>query len=115
MHASMRQSVVALWLVILSSVSLAQEPVRGILVWTPDRQTLTACDTGKVYWVRILASNPYHNLSVRVEKLSRKNDADIIAELRGDITAAKPSAASAYNVDAKLIVTGIVSVAHGEC
>jgi hypothetical protein len=42
--------------------------VRGELVWTNEKQTVTECKTGRVYWVRILASNPYFLFSKKVEE-----------------------------------------------
>lgn len=111
----MRQLIIAVWLAIISSVSAAQEPIRGLLIWTADRQTLTACDTGKVYWIRVLASNPHHNLSVAVNDLSMKKHGNIVAQMHGDIIEGKPSSGPAYNVDATLMVSGIDAVAHGDC
>jgi hypothetical protein len=86
-----------------------------LLIWGADTQTLTICDTEEVYWVRVLASNPFHLLSVKVEELSRKNSGEIIAEFRGDIIQGKPSTGPAYYVDGSLIVSEIISVVHGEC
>ena len=87
----MRQSIVGLFLVMISSASFAQEHLRGLLIWSADTQTLITCDTEEVYWVRVLASNPFHLLSVKVEELSMKNGGEIIAEFRGDIIQGKPS------------------------
>ena len=111
----MRQSIVALFLVMISSASSAQENVRGLLIWSADTQTLNVCDIEEVYWVRVLASNPFHLLSVEVEELSKKNGGEIIAEFRGDIIQGKPSTGPAYYVDGSLIVSEIISVVHGEC
>ena len=111
----MRQSIVALFTMMISSTSLAQEHVRGLLIWSADTQSLTVCDTEEVYWVRVLAANPFHLLSVKVEELSTKNDGRIIAEFRGDIIPGKPSAGPAYFVDGTLVVSEMISVAHGEC
>ncbi len=111
----MRQSIVALLMMMISSASFAQEHVRGLLNWSADTQTLTICNTEEVYWVRVLASNPFHFLSVKVEELSRNNGGEIIAEFRGDIIQGKPSTGPVYYVDGSLIVSEIISVAHGEC
>lgn len=111
----MRQSIVALFMMMISSASFAQEHVRGLLNWSADTQTLTICNTEEVYWVRVLASNPFHFLSVKVEELSRQNGGEIIAEFRGEIIQGKSSAGPAYYVDSSLIVREIISVGHGEC
>ncbi len=111
----MRQSIVALFIVMISSASFAQEHLRGLLIWNADTQTLTVCDTEEIYWVRVLASNPFHFLSVKVEELSRTKGGEIIAEFRGNIIQGKPSTEPAYNVDGSLRVGEIISVAHGEC
>ncbi len=111
----MRQSIVALFTMMISSTSFAQEHVRGWLIWSADMQTLTVCDTEEVYWVRVLAANPFHLLSVKVEELSRPNGGEIVAEFRGDIIPGKPSAGPTYFVDGTLMVSEMISVAHGEC
>ena len=86
--------------------------VRGELVWTSDTQTLKVCDTGRLYWVRVLASNPWFHLTKKVESVG---PATIIAELRGEMVLGQPSSGPLYRVDGTLTVSAIASVASGSC
>ncbi len=88
--------------------------VRGAVIWTNEKQTVTECKTGRVYWLRILASNPHFLFSKKVEKMGSK-DANIIAEFRGEISSGVPSLGPLYPVDGTLNVHQVISVQQGNC
>jgi hypothetical protein len=88
--------------------------VRGALQWTKERQTITDCVSGRVYWVRVLASNPNFLLSQKVDELRLINE-NIIAELGGEVTVGAPSNGPKYHVDGTLNVSQIISVENGVC
>lgn len=89
--------------------------VRGALVWAADKQTLTECNSGRVYWVRVLAANPHFHLSKKVEKLNSTGTGIIVAEFRGEVTTGKPSFGPSYPVDGTLNVDQVISVEKGSC
>lgn len=89
--------------------------VRGSLIWTSERQIITDCASGRVHWVRVLASNPHFLLTKRVEEFALDGERDIIAEFRGDAQTGRPSFGPAYPVDGTLNVREIVSIEKGTC
>jgi hypothetical protein len=88
--------------------------VRGAVIWTNERQTVTECKTGRVYWLRILASNPHVIFSKKVEELSSK-DAKITAVFQGEISPGVPSLGPLYPVDGTLNVYQVISIQQGTC
>ncbi len=89
--------------------------VRGELIWTNEKQTVTECKTGRVYWVRVLASNPHFIFSKKVEELTSRGTKNILAEFRGEINSGVPSVGPRYPVDGTLNVHQIMSVEKGSC
>lgn len=89
--------------------------VRGTLIWTNEKQTVTECKTGHVYWVRVLASNPHFLFSKKVEELTANGAKNIVAEFRGEISLGLPSAGPRYAVDGTLNVYQVISVEKGSC
>jgi len=89
--------------------------VRGELVWMNEKKTVTECKTGRVYWIRVLASNPHFLFSRKVEELTSKGAKNIIAEFRGELSQGKTSTGARYPVDGTLNVHQIVSVENGNC
>lgn len=89
--------------------------VRGALIWTNEKQTVTECKTGRVYWVRVLASNPHFLLSKKVEGLTSKGAKKILAEFRGEISSRVSSVGPRYPVDGTLNVLQVISVEKGSC
>lgn len=87
--------------------------VRGELVWSSDRQTLTSCEDDRVYWVRVLASNPHDALARRVEALSAEHTS-ILADLEGEIGPV-PSRGPSYPVDLVLQVRQTHAIDPGAC
>jgi hypothetical protein len=88
--------------------------IRGSLQWSNERQTLTDCVTGQVYWVRVLASNPNYLLSKKVEELELVSK-NIIAEFKGEVTTGSISNGPKYHVDGTLNVSQIISMENGVC
>jgi hypothetical protein len=89
--------------------------VRGALIWRDDKQAITECKTGRVYWVRVLASNPHFLLSQRIKELTSEGAESIIAELRGEMSAGAPSLGPGYAVDGTLKMNQVISVERGSC
>lgn len=89
--------------------------IKGILVWSPDKQTITKCSSNHVYQVRVLASNPFYHLTKKVEKLGLEGAGKIIAEFRGELATDTDSVKLQYPVDGMLYVHEIISVKEGEC
>jgi hypothetical protein len=89
--------------------------VQGALIWTDEKQTITDCKSRRVYWVRVLASNPNFLLTKKVDELTSKGAENIVAELRGEVKTGIPSAGPRYPVDGTLNVHQIISVARGSC
>lgn len=89
--------------------------IRGVLQWSKERQTITECKSGRIYWVRVLASNPHFLLTKKVEEISSKGEAKIIAEFSGEIQNVKPSSGPDYSVDGTLVVNKVFSVKLGDC
>lgn len=89
--------------------------VRGELIWTNEKQTITECKTGRVYWVRVLASNPHFLFSKKVEELTSKGAKSITAEFRGKLNQGKTSTGPRYPIDGTLNVHQVVSVENGAC
>ena len=103
-------------LVVLCVVSCSEPEivrVRGELVFDDKRQTLTACDGGRVYWVRVLASVPHHKMRERVDAIT-KQGGTVIAELEGE-TEAISSRGPSYPVDAVLRVRLTHGLNKGAC
>ena len=90
--------------------------VAGVLQFNAERQTLTECGTGTIYWVRVLASNPHFSLAQRVEELSSAlaPGQSIMADLEGEVSIS-PSGSPAYPIDKVLTVTAFHSVVPGQC
>lgn len=109
--------LVAVFISLAASITQAGQDahVRGTLVWTNEKQTVTECKSGRIYWVRVLASNPYHLLTKKVEKLTSKGAESIASEFRGEVTMGKPSSGPRYPVDGTLNVHQIISIARGSC
>lgn len=89
--------------------------VRGELIWTNEKQTVTECKTGRVYWVRVLAANPHFLFSKKVEELTSKGAKNLVAEFRGDVSPGVPSVGPRYPVDGTLNVRQVISVEKGNC
>lgn len=89
--------------------------VRGTLVWNDKEQTITDCQSRRVYWVRVLASNPNFMLTRKVDDLMAKGANSVIAELRGEASRGASSVGPGHRVDGTLDVREIVSVARGSC
>jgi hypothetical protein len=89
--------------------------VRGAVIWTNEKQTVTECKTGRVYWIRVLASNPHFLFSKKVDELNSAGAENIIAEFRGEISLGMPSLGPRYPVDGTLNVHKIISVESGRC
>ncbi|MDH5513249.1 MAG: hypothetical protein OEY27_08580 [Gammaproteobacteria bacterium] len=77
--------------------------------------TVTECNTGRIYSVRILASNPYFHFSKRVEELTSKGAKSIVAEFRGEVSQGKTSTDPGNRVDGTLNVHQVVYVENGRC
>ncbi len=101
-------------ILLFSSLSYAGDEVeiKGILEWSSEKQTLKDCETGRIYWVRVLASNPYAHLSNRVDELKKQNQS-IIAKFSGEVKMGQPSSGPQYHVDGILYVHQIISVESG--
>jgi hypothetical protein len=113
---SLRIAAAALLFLVALSVHAGEvRYIRGSLTWTNERQTVTDCESGRVYWVRVLASNPHFLLTKRVEALVSKGERNIIAEFRGDVQPGRPSFGPLYPVDGTLNVRDIVSIEKGTC
>lgn len=104
-----------LFLAALGAQACEVTRIRGSLIWTHEQQTITECGTGRVYWVRVLASNPHFALTKRVEELVSKGERALIAEFRVDVQTGRPSLGPSYPVDGTLNVRDIVSVEKGVC
>jgi len=91
------------------------ERVRGELVFTIDRQTLTECGSGRVYLVGTHTSSAFVRLAGRVNEVSRNSsdDATLIADLEGPVGG--PPSSAAYPVHGTLEVFVIHSVEVGTC
>ena len=89
--------------------------VRGAVIWTDEKQTVTEWRTGRVYWLRVLASNPYFLFSKKVDELNSAGAGTIIAEFSGEISPGMPSLGPRYPVDGTLNVHTILSVEKGSC
>jgi len=87
--------------------------LQGELVFSSERQTLTTCEDERVYWVRVLAANPYHAMRERADELSLTHGS-ILAELEGEVDAVS-SGGPGYPVDAVLRVRRTHSVQAGSC
>ena len=115
-QTSLRIFAAIIFSVTTSIVQAGQEAqIRGVLVWTKEKQTMTDCKSGRVYWVRVLASNPYFLLTKKVEELTLKSTENIVSEFRGEINLGIPSSGPRYPVDGTLNVHQIISVTHGSC
>ena len=113
---STRNLVVIFFLLSGSIAQASQEAhVRGVLVWTAEKQVVTECKSGRVYWVRVLVSNPHFLLTEKVDELTSKGHGNIIAEFRGEMKMGIPSVGPKYPVDGTLNVYQIISVAQGSC
>lgn len=113
----MRQRIIAtIFFALAAHTAQASQDVfvRGEVVWTNEKETVTECKTGRVYWVRILASNPYFLFSKKVEELTAKGK-NIIAEFRGELSQGKTSTGPRYPIDGTLNVYQVVSVENGHC
>ena len=114
----MKRQVVALLISILGACAIPlseHQGVRGELTWNAERQTIKDCKSGRVYWVRVLASNPHAHLSKIVEELSKKTGQDIVAEMSGELILGQPSFGPGYPVDGELKVHRVVLVGPGIC
>ena len=89
--------------------------VRGAVIWTNEKQTVTDCKTGRVYWIRVLATNPHVLFSQKVDELNSNSAQNIIAEFEGEISLGMPSLGPQYPVDGILNVHKIISVEKGSC
>jgi hypothetical protein len=90
--------------------------IRGSLIWTNERQTVIDCVSGRVCWVRVLASNPhFFLLTKRVEDIVSKGERGILAEFRGNVQSGRPSFGPSYPLDGTLTVRDIVSIVPGGC
>jgi hypothetical protein len=112
-----RRLLAAIVFCFIAPVALSGEDVhvRGALVWTDEKQTITDCTSGRVYWVRVLASNPHFLLTKRVDELASKGAENIVAEFHGEVNTGVPSVGPGYFVDGTLSVHQILSVAPGRC
>ena len=112
---SLRIVVIVFFFFVVHAAHAGQDSyVRGTVIWTNERQTVTECKTGRVYWLRILASNPHFLFSKKVEELSSR-DAKVLAEFRGEISPGVPSLGPLYHVDGTLNVHQVISVQQGNC
>jgi hypothetical protein len=107
--------IVSFFLVAYAAQANQDNYVRGAVIWTDDEQTVTDCKTGRVYWIRVLASNPYFLFSRKVDELNSKGVENIIAAFEGEISVGMPSRGPQYPVDGTLIVHNIISVEKGSC
>ncbi len=100
-----------------SSIAQAgpRDQIQGALIWADEKQTITDCKSGRVYWVRVLASNPNFLLTQKVEELASRGAENIVAEFRGEVKTGMPSAGPRDPVDGTLNVHQIISVARGSC
>lgn len=89
--------------------------VRGAVIWTNEKQTVTECGTGRIYWLRVLASNPHFLFTKNVDELRSAGAEMIIAEFRGEISLGMPSLGPQYPVDGTLNVHTIISVEKARC
>jgi hypothetical protein len=107
--------MVFLFLAVYAAEAGQDTYVRGAVIWTNDKQTVTECTTGHVYWIRVLASNPHFLFSKRVDELNSNGAKTIIAEFRGVISLGMPSLGPQYPVDGTLNVHNVISVEKGNC
>jgi hypothetical protein len=111
----LRILVIVIFSFVAYSVHADQDKyIRGAVIWTDEKQTVTECITGRVYWIQILASNPHFLFSKKIEKHKSKGYT-IIAEFRGEVTGGIPSLGPQYPVDGTLSVHQVVSVQLGTC
>ena len=89
--------------------------VHGELIWTAEQQTITDCESGKVYWVRVLVSNHHFRLSQQFYELAQKGKGEIIVEFQGTVKRGTPSLGPTYPVDGTLIVDQTISIEQGSC
>ena len=69
MHMSLRILIILVLSLPACNAQAGQETlVRGNLIWTDNKQTVTECGTGRVYWVRVLASNPHVLFTRKVDE-----------------------------------------------
>jgi hypothetical protein len=105
---------VILAIVMTATSALAADVERaGVLVWTDDVQTFRPCESDEVLWVRVLASNPQHTLSVRVRELSRTGG-PLLAHLKGEVSP-PVSAGPGYPVTGVIRVHENISLSKGSC
>jgi hypothetical protein len=105
-------------LVLIQITGCGNQPsmrIRGQVIWTQERRTLTDCASNRVYQLRILASGPYVRFSDRIRDLSSGSSPAIVAEVDGSIENGRPSGAAPYPVDGTLKVDRIISVERGTC
>lgn len=113
---TIRILVIAFFFIAACAVQADQDTyVRGTVIWSIDKQTVTECKTGRVYWIRVLASNPHFLFSKQVDELYSSGAENIIAEFRGEISTGIPSTGPRYHVDGTLNVHRIISVENGSC
>lgn len=116
MHMSLRILIILVLSLAACNAQASQETlVRGNLIWTDNKQTVTECGTGRVYWVRVLASNPHVLFTRKVDELASKGVKNIIAEFRGEISTGMPSLGPPYPVDGTLTVHRVISIESGNC
>ena len=111
----MRLTIHALLILTICSCSYnePEETVRGELFVDSSKQTITECDTKKVYEVR--APDNLSFIWVKVDQLSSSKDREIIAEFIGPIMRGKTSLEPSYPVDGTMIVLQVISIEQGKC
>ncbi len=107
--------VLLLPFVIAASSAPGTVRVRGELVWTADRQTLSVCESEHTYYLRVLASNPHFALSKRVDSLTAAGAHSLVAEFEGSVHPSSTSISPPYATDGTLQVSRIISVDEGRC
>jgi len=91
------------------------EFIRGELIWSREKQIITDCKSGSVYWIRVLASNPNFLLYKKVKELTLNGEVSIIAEFRGSLKLGTASISPPYPTDGTFNVYNIISVKKGSC